>query len=50
MGDVLVVEAAHHFDDGGAFADIAEELVAQAFALAGALHEAGDVHEVHGRR
>ena len=47
MGDVLILEAAHHFHDGGAFADIAQELVAQTFALAGAAHQTGDVDEVH---
>ena len=47
MGDVLILEAAHHFHDGGAFADVAQELVAQAFALAGAAHQTGDVDEVH---
>ena len=47
MSDVLILEAADNFYDGGAFADIAQELVAQAFALAGAAHQAGDVDEVH---
>ena len=45
MHDVLVVEAADDFHDGFAFADVGEELVAEAFALGGTLHEAGDVHE-----
>jgi hypothetical protein len=40
MGDVAVLEAAQHMGDGVAFADIGEELVAQAFALGGAAHEA----------
>ena len=43
--DVLVVEAADDFHDGFAFADVGEELVAEAFALGGTLHEARDVHE-----
>ena len=30
MGDVVVLKAAHHLKDGGAFADVAEELVAEA--------------------
>ena len=48
MGDVFIVEAAHHFHDGGAFADVGQKLVAETFALAGPAHETGDVHEVHG--
>ena len=48
MGDVVVLKAAHNLKDGGAFADVAEELVAEAFALAGPAHEPGDVDEVHG--
>lgn len=42
---VGIFEAAHHVDDGVGFADVREELVAQAFALAGARHQAGDVDE-----
>ena len=45
MGDVRVLEAAHHMGDGVDLADIGQELVAEAFALGGAAHEAGDVHE-----
>ena len=48
MGDVFIVEAAHHFHDGRAFADVGQELVAETFALARAAHKTGDVHEVHG--
>ena len=48
--DVLVVEAAHHVDDRVGLADVAEELVAEALALGGALHEAGDVDELDRRR
>ena len=33
-------------DDGVALAYVSQELVAQAFALAGALHEAGNVDDV----
>lgn len=50
MGDVVVLEAAQHVDDGVNFADIGEELVAQAFALGRAAHEAGNVHEVDAGR
>jgi len=41
--DVFIVEAAHDVDDGVGFADVGQELVAEAFALAGASDEAGDV-------
>src|SRR3546814_16448206 len=47
VDDVGVFEAAHHVDDGVGFADVRQELVAQAFALAGAGHQAGDVDELH---
>ena len=46
MGDVAVLEAADYVDDGIGGADVAEELIAQALALAGALDEAGDVDEL----
>ena len=45
MGDVVILEAAQHMDDGVDLADVGEELVAQAFALRGAAHQAGDVDE-----
>ena len=45
MGDVGILEAAHHMRDGVDLADVGEELVAEAFALGGAAHEAGDVDE-----
>ena len=45
MGDVAVLEAAHHMGDGVAFADVGEELVAEPLALRGAAHQAGDVDE-----
>ena len=48
--DVLVVKAADHVDDGVRLADVGQELVAQALALAGALDKAGDVHELDDRR
>ena len=43
--DIVIFETAQHVDDGVDLADIAEELVAKAFALAGPAHEAGDVDE-----
>ena len=45
MGDVAILEAAHHMRDGIDLADVGEELVAEAFALGGTAHEACDVHE-----
>jgi hypothetical protein len=50
VDDVRVLEAAHDVDDGVGLADVREELVAQAFALGGAGHQAGNVHELHGGR
>jgi hypothetical protein len=44
--DVLVVEAADHLDDGVDLADVGQELVAEALALARALDQAGDVDEL----
>src|SRR6478736_5044838 len=44
--DVLVHEAADHVDDGVDLADVGEELVAEPFALGGALHQPGDVDEL----
>ncbi len=45
MLDVVILEAAQHMDDRVDLADVAEELVAEAFALRRAAHEAGDVDE-----
>ena len=50
MHNFLVVEAAHHMDDGVGAADILQELVAQARALAGALYQTRNVHELDDRR
>ena len=46
MHDVLIIEAAHHMDDGVRLPDIGQELVAQARALAGALHQTRNIHEL----
>ena len=43
VDDVVVVKAAHHVYDGIGFADVGEELVAQAFAFAGTGHQACDI-------
>ena len=48
VDDLGVVEAADDVADGVGGADVAEELVAEAFALGGAFDEAGDVDELHG--
>ena len=47
MDDVVIVKAAHHVHDGVALADVAQELVAQACALAGTLYQTCNVHELH---
>ena len=46
VDDVLIVEAPHYVDNGVRHADVGEELVSQALALAGALHQTRDVHEL----
>ena len=43
MLDVVILEAAQHVDDCIDLADVAEELVAEPFALARPFHKAGDV-------
>ena len=45
MGDVAILEAAHHMGDRVAFANIGEKLIAEPFAFRGAAHEPGDVDE-----
>ncbi len=45
MLDVVIFEAAQHMDDSVHFANVAEELVAQAFAFARAFDETGNVDE-----
>ncbi len=47
VDDFGVVEAADDVADGVGGADVAEELVAEAFALGGAFDKAGDVDELH---
>lgn len=46
VGDVVVVKAANHVDDGVDFADVGEELVAEALAFGCAFDEAGNVNEL----
>ena len=44
--DVLIVEAAHHVDDGIGAADVFEKLIAQTRALAGALDQTCNVDKL----
>ncbi len=46
MDHIAIFKTAHHLDDGVDLPDVGEELVAQAFALAGAGDQTGDVHEL----
>ncbi len=45
--DVFIFEAAHHMGDGIGLADIGQKLVAQALALGGTGHQAGNIHKFH---
>ena len=45
MLDVVIDETAQHMDDGIDLTDVAEELVAEPFALGRAAHQPGDVDE-----
>ena len=46
MDDIAVVKATQYVQDGVGLADVGQELVAETFTLAGALHQAGDVDYV----
>ena len=48
-GDVAVDERTEHKHDGIHFADVAEEFVAETFALTRAFDQTSDVHELDGR-
>ncbi len=48
VDDLGVVEATDDVADGVGGADVAEELIAEAFAFGGSFDEAGDVDELHG--
>ncbi len=50
MGDVGILEAAHHVRHRVDFANVGQKLVAEAFALRGTAHETSDVHERQLRR
>ena len=45
MGNVAVLKAAHHMNDGVGGADVAQKLVAKTLALGSALDKTGDVHK-----
>ncbi len=47
MGHIVIVKAAQHVEYGVSLADIGQKLVAQALALARALHQTGDVDNLH---
>jgi hypothetical protein len=49
MNHIRVVEAANHMEDGIHAADVSEELVAEALALAGTPNKPGDVEYLYGR-
>src|SRR5204863_10160210 len=42
-----IVETAEYVKDGIALTDVPEELVAETFALARPLHQAGDIDDLH---
>jgi len=48
VDDLGIVEATDDVADGVGGADVAEELIAETFTLAGAFDETGDVDELHG--
>lgn len=48
VGDVVIVKTAQHMDYGVRLAYVGQELVAEALALGGTLHQAGYVHYLHG--
>ncbi|ABU76745.1 hypothetical protein ESA_01487 [Cronobacter sakazakii ATCC BAA-894] len=47
VDDVVVFKATHHVADSFGFADVGQELVAQAFTFGRALHQTGDIHKFH---
>ena len=46
MHDVAIVKAAQHMDDSVTLADVAQELVAQPFALTGTFHQSCNINNV----
>src|SRR5699024_5722848 len=49
VNDVVIDESPDDLADGVGFADIGQELIAQALTFGGTAHDAGDVDEVNGR-
>lgn len=45
MNDIVVTEAAHHMHDRVGHANVGQELVAQASALGGALHDTSNINK-----
>ena len=50
MRHILIVEAAEHMNDGIGLANVGQKLITQTLALACALHQAGNVHNLDGGR
>ena len=50
VGDIGIVEAAEHMQDGIGLADIGQKLVAETLTPAGTLDKTGDVDNLHRRR
>lgn len=50
VGDIVVGKTPDDMHNGVGLADVLQELVAKAFTLRRALHESGDIHELHHRR
>ena len=46
MGDVVVVKAAQHVQNGVGLADIGQELVAESLTFRGPFHQSGDIHNL----
>ncbi len=49
MSYIVVFKCPHHVGDGVGLADMGEKLVAQPLSLSGTLHQAGNIHQFHGR-
>src|SRR5258705_7994428 len=50
MHDIRILKRPNHVHDGVDFADVRQELIAEAFALRGAFDESGDIDELHDGR
>ena len=44
---IVIVEAAQHVENSICLTDVGQELIAQSFALAGALHQSGNINNLH---